>query len=66
MEAVVSSNNYRESFVDIHSIRDAIEGMSKFNQIEVLRILTKHNVTINENKYGIHVNLSEIKKENLE
>jgi hypothetical protein len=38
--------------------------MNKFNQIEVLRILNKHNdVTINENKYGIHINLSEISKE---
>lgn len=60
MEAVVSSNDYIESFVDIQSVRDAIEGMSKFNQIEVLRILTKHNVTINENKYGIHINLSDL------
>jgi hypothetical protein len=34
--------------------------MSKFNQIEVLRVLTKHNVIINENKYGIHINLSEL------
>lgn len=60
MEAVVSSNDYAESFVDIHNIRDAIESMSKFNQIEVLRILTKHNVIINENKYGIHINLSDL------
>ena len=36
--------------------------MSKFNQIEVLRILTRHkSVHINENKYGIHINLSELK-----
>ena len=35
--------------------------MSKFNQIEILRILTKNkNVIINENKYGIHINLSEL------
>ena len=38
-----------------------IENMTKFNQIEVLRILTKHNqVLIIENKYGIHINLSEL------
>jgi hypothetical protein len=41
--------------------------MSKFNQVEVLRILTKHKeTTINENKYGIHINLSELKREILE
>jgi len=35
--------------------------MSKFNQIEVLRILTNYkHVIINENKYGIHINLSEL------
>ena len=45
----------------INYIREQIENMSKFNQVEVLRILTKNNnVIINENKYGIHVNLSDI------
>jgi hypothetical protein len=45
----------------INTIREQIENMSKFNQIEVLRILTKNkNVIINENKYGIHINLSEL------
>jgi hypothetical protein len=40
--------------------------MSKFNQIEVLRILTKNkDVTINENKYGIHINLSDLTTEML-
>jgi hypothetical protein len=35
--------------------------MSKFNQIEILRILTRHKeVIINENKYGIHINLSDL------
>jgi hypothetical protein len=33
--------------------------MSKFNQVEVLRILDKHkDITLNENKYGIHVNIT--------
>ena len=46
----------------INSMRDAIENMSKFNQIEVLRILTRHkSVHINENKYGIDINLSDLK-----
>jgi hypothetical protein len=41
--------------------------MNKFNQIEVLRILNKHStVTLNENKYGVHVNLSELKKDIVE
>ncbi len=45
----------------LNYIREQIENMNKFNQVEVLRILTKNkNVIINENKYGIHVNLSEL------
>lgn len=49
-------------FNKLNGIRETIEAMSKFNQIEVLRILTKHkNVTINENKYGIHINMSDLK-----
>ena len=41
--------------------------MNKFNQVEVLRILNKHSdVTLNENKYGVHINLSELKKEILD
>ena len=48
-------------FNKINGIREAIENMSKFNQIEILRILTRHKeVIINENKYGIHINLSDI------
>lgn len=51
-------------FNKINGIRETIENMSKFNQIEVLRLLTKHkDVIINENKYGIHINLSELSDE---
>jgi len=45
-------------------IRDKIELMNKFNQVEVLRVLHNHkNVTLNENKYGIHINLTELSKD---
>jgi len=45
----------------INTMREQIENMSKFNQIEILRILTKNkDVIINENKYGIHINLTEL------
>jgi NTP pyrophosphatase (non-canonical NTP hydrolase) len=41
--------------------------MSKFNQIEILRILTRHKeVIINENKYGIHINLSDLRNDILD
>ena len=58
-------NNYSVS--ELNYIRETIENMNKFNQIEVLRILNKYTeVTLNENKYGIHINLSELKKEILD
>jgi len=45
-------------------IRDSIENMSKYNQIEVLKLLNEHNknkeIMLNENKYGIHVNLTDL------
>jgi hypothetical protein len=68
MEVSVSTNdvnNYSVSELDY--IRSSIENMSKFNQVEVLKILTKYkSVILNENKYGIHINLSEIKKDILD
>ena len=58
-------NNFSVS--ELNYIRDSIENMNKFNQIEVLRILNNNkDVTINENKYGIHINLSELKKDILD
>jgi len=64
MEAILSTNEINSySVSELNYIRESIENMNKFNQVEVLRILTKHNdVTINENKYGIHINLSEVGK----
>ena len=68
MEAIVSTNEINNySVSELNYIRETIENMNKFNQIEVLRILNKHaDVMLNENKYGIHVNLSELKKEILD
>jgi hypothetical protein len=68
MEVTMSTNdNNNYSISELNYIRETIESMNKFNQIEVLRLLHKHkDITLNENKYGIHVNLSEIKKEKLD
>jgi hypothetical protein len=55
-------NNYSVS--ELNYIRETIEHMNKFNQVEILRILSSHNnVTLNENNYGIHINLSELDKD---
>jgi len=58
----MSKNSF--NCIQLNQIREQIECMTKFNQIEILRILTKNkNVTINENKYGIHINLSELEND---
>jgi len=65
MESIISTNiinNY--SINELNYIRETIEKMNKFNQIEILRILNKNkSVTLNENKYGIHINLTDLDKE---
>ena len=49
--------------VEMNYIKDKIENMNKFNQIEILRIFNKFNITLNENKYGVHINLADLPKE---
>lgn len=68
MEVSVSTNDINNfSVSELNYIRESVENMNKFNQVEILRIFNKHkNVTLNENKYGVHVNLSELSKEVLE
>ena len=52
---------------ELNSIREKIESMPKFNQIEVLRILSKYNkITLNENKYGVLVNMTDFEDEVVE
>jgi len=52
---------------NLNSIRTKIEAMSKFNHVEVFKILKKHeSVTLNENKYGTHVNLTDLDSNILE
>jgi len=51
------------SIEELNIIREKIEAMPKYNQIEVLRLLSKcKGITLNENKYGIHINLTDISK----
>jgi len=68
VEATVSTNENNDfSASELNYIRDAIENMNKFNQVEVLRIMKNNkDVTLNENKYGVHINLSELKKDTID
>jgi len=65
MEASLSTGSVNDFSVgELNYIRETIEKMNKFNQVEVLRILNKYDeVTLNENKYGIHINLTELEKD---
>lgn len=66
MELAVSNENEVNNFSvsELNYVRESIENMNKFNQVEVLRILNNDkDVTLNENKYGVHINLSELKKD---
>lgn len=61
MEMYEEEPVYSKQYQLLLQMRDTIESMSKFNQVEILRILNNHsNITINENKYGIHINLTEL------
>lgn len=52
---------------ELNSIREKIESMPKFNQIEVLRILSEYEkITLNENKYGVLVNMTDFGDEIIE
>ena len=51
------ANKYNMS---INSLKERIENMSKYHQVEVLRILTKFaSVKTNENNNGTFINLTE-------
>jgi hypothetical protein len=56
----------QNKFINVNEliyIRDKIENMSKYNQINILGILKNYpEITLNENSYGIHINLSDVKR----
>lgn len=66
-EQMKQTHTFTNSTNRLTFLRESIENMNKFNQIEILRILKKdETVILNENKYGVHVNLSELNDDNLE
>jgi hypothetical protein len=61
-EQVVYANNINNcSPQDLQTLCTNIEGLSKINQVEILRIFNKHSeMVINENKYGVHINMTDV------
>ena len=48
---------------DLNLLKERIEKLNKFHQIEVLKLLKKDtSCTLNENKNGIFVNLTNVKE----
>ena len=61
------TNSFQITNESLNLIKDKIEKMTKINQIEILKILKKHqNIKLNENKSGIFANLSFLSKETIE
>jgi hypothetical protein len=59
----MKNNNTILKIQELENIREKIENMSTFNQYKVLKIISKYkDITINENKYGIHIILNELDK----
>jgi hypothetical protein len=51
--------NMQTSNLDkLETLKMKIEGLSKFHQIEILKILSKRLCKLNENKSGVYVNMS--------
>jgi len=63
----VKNENNSFSFSELEYIRQLIENMNKHNQVEILKIIYESNQkSINENKYGIHINMTELSNEIIE
>jgi|UniRef100_A0A6C0IMT1 hypothetical protein len=64
--AIVNGNN-DFSISELDFIRKLIENMDKHNQVEILKLIYESNhKCINENKYGIHINMTELSNDIIE
>jgi hypothetical protein len=48
----------KEWITELLYIQNIISCMDKMNHLKILQILVNHNTELNENKYGIHVNIT--------
>jgi hypothetical protein len=56
----------KKNIQELINIQKNIQSMSKHNQIEILKIFQSNkNIILNENKYGVFVNLTEIDEETI-
>lgn len=45
---------------DLKQIKDRVEALNQHHQIQILKIITHHNVDLTENKNGSFVNLTNV------
>jgi len=45
---------------DLKQIKDRVEALNQHHQIQILKIITQHNVDLTENKNGSFVNLTNV------
>jgi hypothetical protein len=46
------------NMVSLETTKKSIESMSKYHQVEILKLLVNNNCKLNENKSGVFINLS--------
>lgn len=53
-------------FNKLKYLRDSIENLDKNNHVDILRLLIKKEIFINENKNGVFINLTDLSNEIIE
>lgn len=64
MEETYTDSSYNEEVERLNTLKYQIEKLEQSKQIEILRIIVNtQKVSINENQYGIHINLTDLPKD---
>lgn len=64
MEETYTDSTYNEEVERLNTLKYQIEKLEQSKQIEILRIIVNtQKVSINENQYGIHINLTDLPKD---
>ena len=66
MEQSLLDEEFNNQVEGLNSLKSQIEKLDHQKQVEILRIVvSSQKISINENKYGIHINLTELPKETI-
>ena len=57
---IPNSNKKTMPVADLKQIKDRVEALNQHHQIQILKIITQHNVDLTENKNGSFVNLTNV------